>query len=131
MSYPIDQFASLARANGELALRLAAITRAAGGDWMAAGTRVAEAAFGQVTAPPVDGVPGRVQAAHAHLTAIADELRGKAELHAAELSDALTHWQGAWQAVLTSDGLVPQFVEDKPAAKAAPATKKTAPAKSS
>ena len=103
MTYPFDPFVALTRANGQLALRLAEITRAAGHDWIAAATEAGQSTFGQATAPQGEAAAGKTASAHAHLTAVTDALRGKAEHHAAATRDALAEWQAAWREAFAPD----------------------------
>ncbi|WP_084581308.1 hypothetical protein [Sphingomonas azotifigens] len=124
MSYPIDPFVALARAHGQLALRLAEITRAAGHDWIAATTEAGQSAFGQATTPQGDAAAGKTASAHAHLTAVTDTLRAKAEQHAAETREALAEWQAAWREAFAPDAwlsMLERAVTIPPAAPAAPA----------
>lgn len=98
MTYPIDQIIALARANGELALKLAEIARSAGEQYLQIGSKATAAVADQVKDVKPGAVPTFNSEEARNLFA---EIEKNRQAALTEARSALTEWQGSYTALFT------------------------------
>lgn len=99
MTFPIDQFMSLARANGQLALKLAEIARTAGEDYLRLGSKTMSGLVDQTGT----AASGMVSPANSEAGAtILAELEQSREAAVAKSKAAFEDWQAACKDVWAS-----------------------------
>lgn len=101
MTFPVDQFVKLTRANGQFALKLAEIARTGGEDYLRIGSKAVSGLVDQArsaapgTTPMANGAGG---------VTVLSEIEQSREDAVAKTKAAFDDWQGAWKDVWSAGG---------------------------
>lgn len=98
MSYPLDQFTALAKANGDLVLRFADIARASGEECAQIGRKAATLFVDQLKELKPGKVPSVTSDA---VTSLFSEAEKSREAAASKVKAAIDEWQGSWKDLLS------------------------------
>jgi hypothetical protein len=108
MSTPLDQITALAKANGELVLKFAAIAQSGGEEYARIGSKAAALFIDQLKELKPGTVPSfRSEAA----TSLFSEVEKSREASVGKLKVAIDEWQGSWKDLL-SQATNPQELTD-------------------
>lgn len=101
MTYPFDQIILLAKANGQLMLKCADISRASAQEYAKIGTKAASDVAGQFKSLQ----PGKLPGFEAEGTSqVLGEIQKVREEALGEVRGAFEEWQGAWTQLLSAEG---------------------------
>jgi len=101
MTFPVDQFVKLTRANGQFALKLAEIARSGGEDYLRIGSKAVSGLVDQTSS----AAPGTTPMANgAGGVTILSEIEQSRKAAVAKTKAAFDDWQGAWKDVWSAGG---------------------------
>lgn len=101
MTYPLDQIILLAKANGQLMLKLADISRTSSQQYAQIGTKAASQVADRLKALQPGQVPAFATEGAEHILGDIQKVR---EETLGKVQGVFEEWQGSWSQLLSSDG---------------------------